>query len=201
MTRAVAILVFDEVEILDACGPFEVFSVASRVAGAGAPGRAALYSVTCVSVDGQLVRARGGLRIGADAALADAAVPDIALVPGGVTAAVERHPRVLDWVQRVAPVADRVLSVCTGAFVLAEAGLLDGLEVTTHWEDQAELAERFPRLHVVDGPRFVVHDRIATSAGVSAGIDLALHIVELEQGVDLARATARQMDYPWASGV
>jgi transcriptional regulator GlxA family with amidase domain len=87
--------------------------------------------------------------------------------------------------------------VCTGAFLLAAAGLLDGLEVTTHWEDCADLARQFPRLVVREGVRWVEHERILTSAGISAGLDMSLRIVARLAGEDLARRTARQMDYDW----
>jgi transcriptional regulator GlxA family with amidase domain len=91
----------------------------------------------------------------------------------------------------------RLGSVCTGAFLLAEAGLLDGRTATTHWEDLAELADRFPAVTVLDGPRWVDLGAVATSAGVSAGIDLALHLVARFAGRDLALTTARQMDFAW----
>jgi transcriptional regulator GlxA family with amidase domain len=92
-----------------------------------------------------------------------------------------------------------VASVCTGAFPLARAGLLDGQPATTHWEDLAELRARFPAVRVVDGVRWTDTGRVATSAGVSAGIDLALHLVARETDEHLAVATARQMDYPWSA--
>jgi transcriptional regulator GlxA family with amidase domain len=91
-----------------------------------------------------------------------------------------------------------VASVCTGPFVLAAAGSLDGLTVTTHWEDRTELRRRRPALTVVDDARYVDHGHVATSAGVSAGIDLALHLVARFLGDGHAAATARQMDYPWS---
>jgi transcriptional regulator GlxA family with amidase domain len=198
--RAVAIYLFDEVEVLDACGPFEVFSVANRVANrvAAGDGRGAEppFAVTCVSADGLPVRARGGLRIGADLPLAQAPVPDVCLIPGGVTDAIEDDQALLAWVQAAAGRAEVVASVCTGAFVLAAAGLLDGREAT-HWEDLAELRERFPAVLVRSDVRFVDLGTVATSAGVSAGIDLALHLVGRLVDLELAHATARQMDYPW----
>lgn len=201
MTRRLGLLLFDEVEVLDACGPFEVFSVANRVATrseAEPP-----FEVVLVAAGGQdddgapRVRARGGLRLGADVRLADAPACDVVLVPGGVVDAVAADPAVLAWLQRCRPDAEVVASVCTGAFVLAAAGLLDERPVTTHWEDLDDLRAAHPELHVVGDVRYVDHGDLATSAGISAGLDLALHLVARLVGPELATATARQMDYAW----
>ncbi|MBF5080921.1 DJ-1/PfpI family protein [Quadrisphaera sp. INWT6] len=197
MVRRVGLLLFDEVEVLDACGPFEVLSVANRVAGrAGAP---APFEVVLVAAgdDASGVRARGGLRLGADVHVSGAPDCDVVLVPGGVVDAVAADAAVLAWLRRCRPGAEVVASVCTGAFVLAAAGLLDERPVTTHWEDLDELRAAHPALDVVDGVRFVDHGDLATSAGISAGLDLALHLVARLAGDDLAVATARQMDYAW----
>ena len=197
MVRRVGLLLFDEVEVLDACGPFEVLSVANRVAGrAGAP---APFEVVLVAAgdDGAGVRARGGLRLGADVHVSGAPDCDVVLVPGGVVDVVAADAAVLAWLRRCRPGAEVVASVCTGAFVLAAAGLLDERPVTTHWEDLDELRAAHPALDVVDGVRFVDHGDLATSAGISAGLDLALHLVARLAGDDLAVATARQMDYAW----
>jgi transcriptional regulator GlxA family with amidase domain len=200
VVSVVGILVFDEVEVLDACGPFEAFSVANRVAGRQRPGATPFEVVTVAAGGKREVVMRGGLQVTASHTLADAPACDIVVVPGGVTDAVERDPEVLGWVRRARDRAEVVASVCNGAFVLAEAGLLTG-RVTTHWEDAAALADRFPRLEVVTDTRFVDQGDTATSAGVSAGIDLSLHLVERYAGTDLAVATARQMDYPWEPGL
>lgn len=190
----VGILVFDEVEVLDACGPFEVFGVAGRIS----TGPTSFEVVLVAAGDERSTLARHGLRIIADHTLDDAPDLDVLIVPGGVTTAVETHPRVVAWV------ADRartpvVASVCTGAFILAEAGVLTDQQVTTHWEDVGELRERFPALDVVDGPRWVRSGDLFTSAGISAGIDLALHLVGVLGGTRLAMATAHQMDYSWTA--
>jgi transcriptional regulator GlxA family with amidase domain len=194
----VGLLLFDEVEVLDACGPFEVFSVASRVALRDSPGEPAPFAVVTLSAGPTTtVRARGGLRLVADRLLADAPPVDVAIVPGGGTTAIEQDALVLAWIRRSAASARVVASVCTGVFPLAATGLLDGLTATTHWEDQAELRERFPAVTVLGAARYLDHGCVATSAGVSAGIDLALHLVARLAGEPLAVATARQMDYPW----
>lgn len=197
--RRVGIVLFDEVEVLDACGPFEVFSVANRVAARG--GRPAPFEVVLLAAGGGSgapgVRARGGLRLGADHRLDDAPVCDVVLVPGGVVDAVAADRELLTWLRAARGEAEVVASVCTGAFVLAAAGLLDEREVTTHWEDVADLRARWPHLRVVEGVRFVDHGDLATSAGISAALDLALHLVARLAGDDLAVAVARRMDYAW----
>lgn len=186
----VGILVFDEVEVLDACGPFEVFGVAGRIS----PGPVG-FDVTMIAVDQPTV-ARHGLTIVADHTLDDAPDLDLVIVPGGVTDVVERDDRVLAWLRERAHTAT-IASVCTGAFVLAEAGLLTDQRVTTHWDDVDVLRGRFPALEVVDGPRWVRSGALFTSAGISAGIDLSLHLVGVLADPELAAETARRMDYAW----
>jgi transcriptional regulator GlxA family with amidase domain len=194
MTRTIGLLLFDEVEVLDACGPFEVFSVANRVAikrGDPAPFEIVLVAST------PTVRARGGLRLGADVAVHDAPDCDIVLVPGGVIDDVAADPAVLSWLARCRSHTELIASICTGAFVLAAAGVLDQRPVTTHWEDIDELRSTWPLLNVVEGVRFLDHGDLATSGGISAGLDLALHLVARFEGVARAVATARQMDFDW----
>jgi transcriptional regulator GlxA family with amidase domain len=197
-TSRIGLLLFDDVEVLDACGPFEVFCVATRVAQRDRPEQPKPFEVVTLSAEATTtVRARGGLTLVADRLLAHAPAVDVALVPGGVTARIEAAPVVLAWIRGAATSAQVVASVCTGAFPLALAGLLDGRTATTHWEDQAELQARFPAVTVVNTVRYLDHGPVATSAGVSAGIDLALHLVARLADDQLAEATARQMDYPW----
>lgn len=195
-TRRVAILVYDDVEVLDVAGPFEVFSVATRVAARRDPEGDPPFAVSLVSIDGAAVRGRAGFVMTPHLSLQDARGFDLVIVPGGVSDRVERDPKVTDWVRESSTTADIVASVCTGAFVLAAAGLLDGREATTHWEDAPDLADRYPSVKVEPDRRWVDHGRVATSAGISAGIDFALHLVERCEGAELARRTARQMDYP-----
>lgn len=190
--RRVGILLFDDVEVLDACGPFEVFSTASRIASEP------LFEVLCVGVDPDFtsVRARGGLTLGVHTPIDTCSDLDVLLVPGGVTDVVEQDADVLEWLRSRAD-TEVVASVCTGAFVLAEAGVLVGRTVTTHHEDAAALAARFPDLDVVTDRRWVGGDGVWTSGGISAGIDLALELVALLVGRDHARRTAAQMEYRW----
>lgn len=196
MTKRVGVLLFDQVEVLDACGPFEVFSVANRVAARS--GGTAPFEVLLIGASGaEWVTARGGLRIAVDVAVSDASSCDVVLVPGGVVDTVAEQPEVRAWLRRARQDADIVASVCTGAFVLASAGLFDQRPVTTHWEDLADLRARWPHLDVRDDARFFDHGDLATSAGISAGLDLALHLVGRLGGEQLATDTARQMDYAW----
>lgn len=187
---------FDDVEVLDACGPFEVFSVANRVADRA--GSARPFEVSLVGIYDRPVVARGGMRIGVDTTIDDPRGYDVILVPGGVVDAIEANGRVLEWLQRTRPGAELVASVCTGAFVLAAAGLLDTRPVTTHWEDLEQLSARWPALVVHEAVRYIDHGDLATSAGISAGLDLALHLVARWAGADHALATASQMDYDWS---
>ncbi len=122
---------------------------------------------------------------------------DMLVVPGGVHGGELRNRRVIDWIARQHGANRLTASVCTGAFLLAAAGLLDGVEVTTHWEDCADLRRMFPNVIVREGVRWIEHERTMTSAGISAGLDMSLRIVARFAGQDLAERTARQMDYDW----
>ncbi|MGR4870826.1 DJ-1/PfpI family protein [Variovorax sp. LARHSF232] len=196
-TLCVLILAFDGVEALDFAGPFEVFTTASRMHARRHPQAPALFEVQSVG-EAQRVQARAGLRLLADLDLDRAVQADLLIVPGGVVDAPLASPATLAWIAAQARGARITASVCTGAFLLASSGVLQGNErVTTHWEDVAELRERFPGLEVVDDVRWVDNGCTVTSAGISAGIDMSLHLVERLAGRELALATARQMDFAW----
>lgn len=197
MTRTVGIYVYDDVEVLDFAGPFEVFSTAARVQQRKVPDDAPLFAVRLVSGSDGVVSARAGLRVLPDATIHAAPAFDLLVVPGGVVDRELGKPEVIDWIRSAGHAAELTASVCTGAFLLAKAGLLDGLDATTHWEDIEGLRNAFPGVHVRDGRRWIEQGRILTSAGISAGIDMSLHLVARLHGVDLARRTARQMDYRW----
>lgn len=198
-TLRVSILAFDGVEALDFAGPFEVFTTASRVAGRLQPGSAAPFAVASVAeaAHGQPVQARAGLQLLAGHTLADSPKADVLIVPGGVVDAPLASPATLRWIAAQAAGAQVVASVCTGAFLLAASGVVTTDAVTTHWEDIADLRAQFPALDVRDGVRWVDNGRIVSSAGISAGIDMSLHLVERLAGRELAERTARQMDYAW----
>jgi transcriptional regulator GlxA family with amidase domain len=122
---------------------------------------------------------------------------DVLIVSGGVHVDQMKNTRVAEWILQQAQCASLVASVCTGAFLLAQAKVLDKHKVTTHWEDTADLRTMFPELNVIEKARWVDEGRIITSGGISAGIDMCLHIVSKLYDADLAERTARQMDYAW----
>ncbi|KOU02981.1 GlxA family transcriptional regulator [Streptomyces californicus] len=183
--RTVLTVLFDGVQSLDVTGPMEVFAGASRARGAS-------YGLRTASLDGGPVRTTSGLTLVPDGSLADAPVPHTLLVPGGHGTR-GAHPELTAWLREHAPRAERLVSVCTGALLLAEAGLLDGHRVTTHWNSCERLARHFPAVHVDPDPIFVRDGRLATSAGVTAGIDLALALVEEDHGRELALTIARHL--------
>lgn len=197
-TRRVGILLYPDVEVLDAAGPCEVFTCASRMALRTAPAAPPPFAVHTLALAAGPVRARAGLQMLADQALAQAAPPELWLVPGGVVAAALADAELLAQIARLSQGAEVTASVCTGAFLLAAAGVLPpGTPVTTHWEDAADLARAQPTLVVDATRRYVDAGRIVSSAGISAGIDMALHLVGRLAGPALAERTARQMDVVW----
>lgn len=196
-TRTVGLYLYDDVEVLDFAGPFEVFSTASRVALRRRPEAPAPFRVVTVARHAGPVRARAGLPVLPEATLADHPSLDVLIVPGGDERAERGRPDLMAWLRAQAAQVEVLASVCTGAFLLAGAGLLDGRTVTTHWEDVAELAAAFPALTVTDTGRWIDNGDILTSAGISAGIDMSLHLVARLADAKLAMATARQMDYHW----
>ncbi len=190
MTRKVLIVGFPGVQGLDLVGPFEVFTSASLVLAA--QGKEA-YQPVVASLDGQPVTTETGLTFGA-VELPDPSEPvDTLVLPGGRGAHDgRRDPRLIDWIVAAAPQARRVVTVCTGAFLAAQAGLLDGCRATTHWAFADELAREFPAVDVDPDPIFVRSSpTMWTAAGVSAGIDLALALVEEDHGTDIAQTVAR----------
>ena len=190
MRRTVAILLFDEVEVLDFAGPFEVFAVTDELADYQ------LFRVVTVAAERRAIRARNGLSVNPDHAFADCPPPDILIVPGGFgTRALLKNPVVLDWIKAVNAGAELVASVCTGSVVLGRAGLLDGLKATTHHECFDLLREHAPRTTVLETDRFVDNGRILTAAGISAGIDMALHLVSRLHGAAVAQRSATYMEY------
>jgi transcriptional regulator GlxA family with amidase domain len=196
----IAILLFPEVEVLDFAGPFEVFSVASRVAFRDLGLAHPAFLVHTVAATPAPVAARHGLQVLPVASFADAPPCDVLIVPGGVVTQPLSDDATLAWVAETAGRARLTASVCTGAFILAAAGLLEGQVVTTHWEDIADLRARYPQFEVIGDVPFVDRGALITSAGISAGIGMSLHIVGRLLGVELARATARQMQYDWDDG-
>ncbi len=197
MTVTVAIFLFPEVEVLDFAGPYEVFTTAARVHGRHHPEALPLFRVFTVAESTALIRARAGLAVKPDFTLTTHSAPDVLIIPGGVVTAELEKPEVIRWIAAQAGHTRITASVCTGAFLLARAGLLGGRTVTTHWEDIPDLQANFPDLTVKENCRWVDEGEIVTSGGISAGIDMSLHLVARLAGRELAVATARQMEVAW----
>lgn len=194
----VGILIFDGVEVLDFAGPFEVFSrtrltpgVESRRSEDTAP-----FRVFTVARKAEPVTATGGLRVLPAYAFGDAVSIDLLVIPGGFgTRPLLEDRETLDWIEAHAARARQVTSVCTGALLLAKIGLLRGRRATTHWGALDLLASLDPTL-IVERDHRVVEDGIITSAGVAAGIDMALTVVERLHGAEVADETARYIEFP-----
>ena len=201
--RAVGILIFDEVEVLDFCGPFEVFSVA-RAPGEDGGDEVPLFRVLTIAERPGIVRCTGGLLVQPHHTISDHPPLDILVVPGGRGTRRERTNRVLlDWIAAQDRQTALTTSVCTGAFLLAATGVLDGRRATTHWASIEWLREHHPMIDVRADERVVDEGRVVTSAGISAGIDMALHLVARLHGEAVAMQTARRMEYvgDWAQAV
>jgi transcriptional regulator GlxA family with amidase domain len=187
MVRRVAIYVFDDAEELDVVGPFEVFGMAGRL-------RPGSFEVYLMAKSTRPVRFRYGLTITPDRALSEGSPFDILLVPGGKGArAAMKDEASLAMVRKAAEECELVASVCTGALVLASAGLLKGKRATTHWSALEELAS-FEGVRV-EHRRFIRQGKVVTSGGISAGIDMALALVGSLEGAELKKQVARHMEY------
>jgi transcriptional regulator GlxA family with amidase domain len=191
-TRIVVILLFDDVEVLDFAGPFEIFGVT------GKRDNATPFDVVTVAEQPGEIRARNGLTVTPRYAFADCPAPDILVVPGGYGTRREMHnERVIEWIRAQVPRAEVIFSVCTGALLLARAGLLDGIEITTHHGALDLLAETAPSSIVRGDRRFIDNGSVITSAGVAAGMDASLHVVARLLGEPQARETAAYIEYDW----
>ncbi|TAK26290.1 MAG: DJ-1/PfpI family protein [Chloroflexota bacterium] len=196
--QRVAILIFDDVEVLDFCGPFEVLASARVPGDAPRSERPRAFEVFTVTAKPGIVTCRGGLRVEPTYSFADCPRPDILVIPGGYgVETARRDPAIVAWVRDRSAEATLTTSVCTGAFLLAQAGLLDGQPATTHWAEIAAFRREFPAIDVRDDHRIVDLGPIITSAGVSAGLDMALHLINRVHGEAAARETARSIEYRW----
>ncbi len=194
-TRNVAILLFPNVELLDFCGPYEVFSIAARQTEQPA------FRVYTVAESVEPIASANGLSAIPDFSLTEAPPADLLLVPGGIGTRKEiDNVALLDWIRNAAQNAELVLSVCTGALLLGKAGLLDSLETTTHHVAHDLLREIVPSAVVHEDRRFVDNGRVITSAGIAAGIDMSLHVVRRLLGDEVASATAKHLEYPHEQG-
>ena len=190
--RKVGIIVFDNAEVLDVMGPYEVFSVAGRIS------EPSEFQVDLISdSEEKSVTLRHGLRILTDRNIYEDQEFDLIIVSGGITTGAEQNKKLLEFLVKSKARGTIIASICTGAFILAEAGLLGKNKVTTHWEDQKELQNRFPDLTVIANQRWVESEGIFTSGGISAGMDLSLHLVQVLSDRALALRTAKQMEYNW----
>jgi transcriptional regulator GlxA family with amidase domain len=193
-SRQVAILIFDEVEVLDFCGPLEVFGVAGEVV----PNQP--FEVFTVAETSDPVKARNRLSVNPNYSIANCPKPDILLVPGGMGTRTQMHnPVLMDWIKQQAQSVELLLSVCTGALLLGKLGLLDGLPSTTHHTAFDLLQQIAPHTTVLKDKRIVDNGQIILSGGISAGIDMSLYVVTKLIGDAAAQATITEMEYGWHS--
>lgn len=189
--RNVGILIFPDVELLDFCGPYEAFSAASHD---GTP----YFNTFTVAEQSEPVASRAGLKFIPDYSFQDAPKIDILVVPGGQGTRREiENPAVISWIRNVASAAELTTSVCTGSFLLGRAGLLQDGKATTHWGSIERMRETFPDIEVLENVRWVDDGAVVSSAGVSAGIDMSLHVIERLCGPAAAQSSARLMEYDY----
>lgn len=193
--KRVGILVFPQVEVLDFCGPFEVFSV-TRLHEERRREEPSPFDVLLVAETTEPVTATGGLRVIPDVSLDACPRLDVLVVPGGWGTRSEiKNDRLIAWIRERGTTVDTLTSVCTGAMLLGQARLLDGRHATTHWRSLPWMRESFPAVTVEEKLHVVEDGHVLTSAGISAGIDMALRVVARYHGETVARATARNMEY------
>jgi transcriptional regulator GlxA family with amidase domain len=195
--KRVGIVIFDDVEVLDFCGPFEVFS-AVRLDEDKRREEPSPFEVLLVAEKRGPVSASGGMQVIPHCTFRTCPKLDVLVVPGGWGTRRElENPAMLDWLRRRAAEVETLTSVCTGAMLLGFAGLLDGRHATTHWKSLDWMRDSFPSVRVAYDQHVVADGRLLTSAGISAGIDMALQAVARHCGETVARATAKHMEYPY----
>ncbi|MCP4761028.1 MAG: DJ-1/PfpI family protein [archaeon] len=197
MTINVGIYLYNEIEVLDFAGPFEVFSTASRVNTRLEPGSNELFNVFTVAEDTKPICARGGLKIIPRHSIKSHPKMDILIIPGGIVTDDLENENVISWIKTSSNIAEITASVCTGAFLLAKSGLLKSKCATTHWEDINDLHSMFPDIKIKKNVRWVDEGSVVTAAGISAGIDMSLHLISRAANEDLAFRTAKQMEFEW----
>ena len=195
MTINTGIFIYNDVEVLDFAGPFEVFTTASRVKSRQTKDAQPFFTVFTIGEKKELTKARGGLSIIPEYDVTDHPAIDLLVIPGGIVTDELEKSHIIDWI-KYSP-AQLVASVCTGAFLLAKAGLLKSKKATTHWEDIQDLETMFPDIEVKKNMAWVDEGRVVTAAGISAGIDMSLYLVSRLTDIKLALDTARQMEYNW----
>jgi len=189
----VGIYIYDEAEVLDFSGPFEVFSVASRFLEENKK-----FNVFLISEKENTITARGNYKIQSHYTFKNHPPIDILIVVGGVHTDEVKKTNVITWIKNQSNEVKIVASICTGAFLLAQANVINTHKVTTHWEDIKDLQNNYPSLNVVGDVRWVDEGNILTSAGISAGIDMSLHLVSKVYSLKLANKTAKQMQFDWS---
>ncbi|HDR7420671.1 TPA: DJ-1/PfpI family protein [Bacillus cereus] len=187
---SVGIFLFNEVEVLDFAGPFEVFSVTEV-------NEEKPFTVYTVSENGEMITARNGLKVQPDYSIENLPPVDILIIPGGLGAREYeiKNEIVIKWIRQQMKEVKLMTSVCTGALLLAKAGLLEGLKATTHWASIEKFKNEFQNVEVIENVKFVDEGHIITSAGISAGINMEFHIVKNLLGVHVAEDTAKRMEY------
>ncbi|MED2982178.1 DJ-1/PfpI family protein [Bacillus thuringiensis] len=187
---SVGIFLFNEVEVLDFAGPFEVFSVTEV-------NEEKTFTVYTVSENGEMITARNGLKVQPDYSIENLPPVDILIIPGGLGAREYeiKNEIVIKWIRQQMKEVKLMTSVCTGALLLAKAGLLEGLKATTHWASIEKFKNEFQNVEVIENVKFVDEGHIITSAGISAGINMAFHIVKNLLGMHVAEDTAKRMEY------
>ncbi|AKR35807.1 MAG TPA: DJ-1/PfpI family protein [Bacillus sp. (in: Bacteria)] len=187
---SVGIFLFNEVEVLDFAGPFEVFSVTEV-------NEEKTFTVYTVSENGEMITARNGLKVQPDYSIENLPPVDILIIPGGLGARKYeiKNEIVIKWIRQQMKEVKLMTSVCTGALLLAKAGLLEGLKATTHWASIEKFKNEFQNVEVIENVKFVDEGHIITSAGISAGINMAFHIVKNLLGMHVAEDTAKRMEY------
>ena len=190
--RNVAIFIFDDVEVLDFAGPFEVFNVTGEV------NDLVPFNTYTVALTEEPIKARGKLSINPHYSIDSCPTPDIILLPGGDgRRRLMKDERVLSWIATHVDNLEKLLSVCTGAFYIAHSGLLNGLSATTHHGAFSEFKETFPDIELIEDSRYVENGKIITAGGISAGIDMSLYVVEQLLGEEKLALTLEEMEWQW----
>jgi transcriptional regulator GlxA family with amidase domain len=190
----IGIYIYENAEVLDFSGPFEVFSTAERLNNTSPR-----LNVFLIGETNLPIQARGGFCVTPKYNICTHPKLDLLIVVGGVHTEEIQKTNIIRWLQHQAYKVPIVASVCTGAFLLAEAGILNNIEVTTHWSDIAEFKQTFPDNPIIENVRWVDNQNVVTSAGISAGIDMSLHLVSRLCSQQLALSTAKQMEFQWTN--
>lgn len=189
-TRNVAILIFDNVEVLDFTGPYEVFNDVNRVTGEN------YFHVFTVSENGNQISARNGLNINPGFSIKNYPVPDILIIPGGQGRKIVMNDIIVTgWIKELYEKFELLLSVCTGAFIIGKTGLLKGLKATTHHESYTEFEETFGDTELVKNVKYVDNGKIITSGGIASGIDMSLYVVGKLLGKEAAQKVKTYLEY------